>query len=71
MERRLSVGTIEGHIAYFIARGDVDIHEFLTKEEVAEIAESFQSRNTESLAEAKENFGERFCLASCGWCAIC
>jgi len=59
-ERNLAVGTIEGHLAYFIARKELDISEFLTKEQVDEIADFFQERNTESLNEAKAHFGERF-----------
>ena len=59
-ERNLAVSTIEGHLAYFIARRELDISEFLTKEEVDEIAGFFEGRNTESLAEAKAHFGERF-----------
>ena len=59
-ERNLAVSTIEGHLAYFIARKELDISEFLTKEQVDEIADFFQERNTESLNEAKAHFGERF-----------
>jgi uncharacterized protein YpbB len=59
-ERNLAIGTIEAHLAYFIARRELDISEFLTKEQVDEIADFFSARNTESLAEAKAHFGERF-----------
>ncbi len=59
-ERNLAVSTIEGHLAYFIARRELDISEFLTKEQVDEITGFFQERNTESIAEAKAHFGERF-----------
>ena len=59
-QRNLAVGTIEGHLAYFIARGDLDISEFLTKEQVDEIAGFFREKSTTSLAEAKAHFGERF-----------
>jgi cytidylate kinase len=60
VERNLAVSTIEGHLAYFIARRELDISEFLTKEQVDEIAGFFEERNTESIAEAKSHFGERF-----------
>jgi ribonuclease D len=59
-ERHLAVSTIEGHLAYFIARRELDISEFLTKEQVNEIADFFEERKTDSLAEAKAHFGERF-----------
>src|SRR5262249_22828667 len=59
-ERNLAVSTIEGHLAYFIARRELDISEFLTKEQVDEIADFFEKKNTESLTEAKVHFGERF-----------
>jgi uncharacterized protein YpbB len=56
----LAVSTIEGHLAYFIARRELDISEFLTKDQVNEITRFFEERNTESLAEAKAHFGDRF-----------
>ena len=59
-QRSLAVSTIEGHLAHFIALRKLDISEFLTQEQVDEIAAFFQARNTESLAEAKAHFGERF-----------
>jgi uncharacterized protein YpbB len=59
-ERNLAVGTIEGHLAYFIALRQLDISEFLTKEQVNEIAGFFEEKNTESIVEAKAHFGERF-----------
>jgi cytidylate kinase len=59
-ERNLAISTIEGHLAYFIARRELDISEFLTKEQVGEIAGFFNEKNTESLAEAKAHFGDRF-----------
>jgi len=59
-ERHLAIGTIEGHLAYFIARGELDISEFLSKEQVEEIAGFFLETKTESLSEAKAHFGERF-----------
>jgi hypothetical protein len=59
-ERNLAVSTIEGHLAYFIARRELDISEFLTKEQVEEIAGFFEARKTESLSEAKAHFGDRF-----------
>jgi len=59
-ERNLAVSTIEGHLAYFIVRRELDISEFLTTEQVDEIADFFEERNTGSLAEAKVHFGERY-----------
>jgi PIF1-like helicase/Helix-turn-helix domain/HRDC domain len=59
-QRNLAVSTIEGHLAYFIALRKLDISEFLTQEQVDEIAAFFRERNMQSLAEAKAHFGERF-----------
>jgi ribonuclease D len=59
-ERNLAVSTIEGHLAYFIARRELDISEFLTNDQVEEIAAFFKEKNTDSLAEAKAHFGDRF-----------
>jgi hypothetical protein len=59
-ERNLAISTIEGHLAYFIARRELDISEFLTNEQVDEIAAFLKEKNTDSLAEAKAHFGDRF-----------
>jgi hypothetical protein len=59
---------IEGHLAYFIARRELDISEFLTKGQVDEIAGFFEARNTESIAERKHILESGFCMGSCGWC---
>ena len=59
-DRHLAVGTIEGHLAYFIARGNLDIAEFMTAEQVTEVAGFFREKGTESLTEAKAHFGERY-----------
>jgi len=59
-ERNLAVSTIESHLAYFIAIKELDISEFLTTDEVNEIASFFKTAKLESFAEAKAHFGDRF-----------
>src|SRR5262249_53538677 len=59
-QRNMAVSTIEGHLAYFIALRELDISEFLSKDQVDEIAGFFESRDTESLAVAKAHFGDRY-----------
>jgi uncharacterized protein YpbB len=59
-ERHLKVSTIEGHLAHFIARGELHISDLLTNEQVDEIAAFFAEKKTESLAEAKTHFGDRY-----------
>jgi len=56
----MALSTIEGHLAHFIALRKLDISEFLTEKEVDEIAAFFEQKKTESLAEAKAHFRERF-----------
>jgi hypothetical protein len=59
-ERNLAVSTIEGHLAHFIAIGELDIADVLAKEQVDEIVGFFAEKNKESIAEAKAHFGERY-----------
>jgi len=50
----------------FIAQRELDISEFVTKEQVDEIVDFFSERNTESLAEAKAHLVSGFCRCSWG-----
>ncbi len=57
-ERGLSVSTVEGHMAHFIGRGELEIGEFLSQEQVGEIlskAEAIGSIRFPDLKIALEN----------------
>jgi hypothetical protein len=59
-ERGLATVTIETHLAYFIGSGNLDILAFLTEKQVEETRHFFTDNNTESTAEAKAHFGDRY-----------
>jgi hypothetical protein len=58
--RNLAVGTVEAHLAHFVATGELDILDFLKQEQTDEISVFFTEKNTASLTEAKLHFGERY-----------
>ena len=59
-ERGLVTGTIEGHLSYFIARKELDILEFVQKEDVEQISGYFSGAGSISLEQAKAHFGEQY-----------
>ncbi len=59
-ERGFVRGTIEGHLAHFVGLGVLDIYSLLEPEKVQEIEQFFRERNTQSAAEARELFGEKY-----------
>ncbi|MEZ4959306.1 MAG: helix-turn-helix domain-containing protein [Saprospiraceae bacterium] len=60
LERGLTVGTIEGHLAHFIEKGELEITDLLDKEKVDEIAHFFTENNTVATSAAKEHFGDKY-----------
>ena len=58
--RGLKTETIEGHLAHFIGRRELDISCFLAKEQVDEIARHFAESDSGSTAEAKDHFGDKY-----------
>ncbi|MEO6669669.1 MAG: helix-turn-helix domain-containing protein [Ferruginibacter sp.] len=69
-ERNLSVTTIEGHLAYYIETGALNINEFLETDKQQKIIDVINSSDSKSLTSLKEklpfaSYGElRFVLAS-------
>src|SRR6185503_17080680 len=59
-ERGLVTGTIEGHLAYFIARKELKILEFVPKEDVEQISGYFSGAESLSLEQAKAHFGDLY-----------
>jgi len=59
-ERSLTVNTIEGHLAHYVERGELEIFDLLDKAKVDEIAEYFTKENSLSSASAKAHFGEKY-----------
>ncbi len=59
VERSLTVGTIGGHLARFVASGDLDINKLLSEEKLALITEYFKKANSASLSEALATLGNK------------
>lgn len=58
--RNLSPSTIEGHLAYYIRKRKLSVHQFLAPGSVSRIEEFFASRKERELGPAKRHFGEEF-----------
>ena len=58
--RGLARSTIEGHLAHFVASGELEIEQFLKPEQIARISDFFLSANSKSIGPAKEHFGEKY-----------
>lgn len=57
-ERSLGISTIEGHLAHFIAQGELDIFAIMDREKVTAIAGYLEENPTEPLGAVKVNFGD-------------
>lgn len=58
--RALTEGTIENHLSKFIATGEVNIHDFVSKEQLKEISEIIESNKSLSLTELKAILSENY-----------
>jgi len=59
-ERNFVRSTIEGHLAHFVALGELDIFTLLAQEKVAEIEQFFLEHQEASNTDAKVHFGEKY-----------
>ncbi|MCA9183303.1 MAG: helix-turn-helix domain-containing protein, partial [Planctomycetales bacterium] len=60
--RNLACGTIEGHLAFHVGEGRLDIARILAPEKISELTEFF-TRNptaTATVAAAKASFGDKY-----------
>jgi DNA replication protein DnaC len=57
-ERGLATSTIEGHLAHYVAQGELDINSLVTKEKIELITEYFTSVDDEHLGPAREILGD-------------
>lgn len=55
--RSLSVATIEGHLAFFVEKGIIDVNEFVSEEKVKAIEPVLKEIGTGSLAAVKQRLG--------------
>lgn len=59
-ERGLARGTIEGHLAHFIALGQIDIFSVMEREHVQEIEDYFRENKVPLSAELKTHFEDKY-----------
>ena len=59
-EREYAVTTIEGHLAYFIAEGMLEIDDFVEKSKITTIKKTIASIQSKSLKEIKEQLPEGY-----------
>jgi len=59
-QRGFVVATIEGHLAYYIGLGELDIHEFLSGEKIDKIQKALSDTGGESMGQVKELLGDGF-----------
>ena len=60
VERGLVATTIEGHLAHYVATGDLDIHEFVSGEKLKIIADYFNETEDKNLTPAHETLGGQY-----------
>lgn len=58
--RSLACGTIEGHLAFHVGEGRLDIARVLAPEKIVELTEFFTRNPTATVAEAKASFGDKY-----------
>ena len=58
--RKLTVATIEGHLAHFVAAKQLDVLRILPQEKLADIEPFFVNNPTAALSEAKQHFGDKY-----------
>lgn len=59
-ERSLSITTIEGHIAYYVSTGELDIHAFMSPGKLDIIIDTLHKSDLSLLAPIKEALGEDY-----------
>jgi uncharacterized protein YpbB len=57
-ERKLAVTTIEGHLSFFVGKGEIDINKLVPEEKVVRISNYFMNSDTTNLNPAKEALGD-------------
>ncbi len=58
LERGLAISTIEGHLAHFVATGELSLHSLVAEEKAKKIIEFLTSQQPGSLSEAKNALGD-------------
>ena len=59
-ERSFAISTIEGHLAYYVARGQIDISQFVDQYKVKQVIDAFKKLDTLKLGAVKEYLGSGY-----------
>lgn len=57
-ERNLAVSTIEGHLAYFVGTGELNVNKFVSEEKINKLTEYFTSQPDSLFGAVKTHFGD-------------
>lgn len=57
-ERNMAISTIEGHLASFVASGEIDINKIVSEEKHSLIKEAAKTHGRESFKTLKDNLPE-------------
>ncbi len=58
-ERQLSINTVEGHLAYYVGRGEIPVNSFVSQELADLIAGNFEGSDELRMGPVKENLGDK------------
>ena len=58
-ERKLSVTTVEGHLAYYVGTGEIPINKFVSQEITDLIASHFEGNDDLKMGPVKASLGEK------------
>lgn len=59
-ERGLSLGTIEGHLAYYVSTQQIDVNKLVKPNKIRNISEAVESQKTKSMATIREFLGKDY-----------
>jgi uncharacterized protein YpbB len=58
-ERKLSIGTIEGHLAYYVGTGEIPVNKFVSEEITDLITSHFEGNDDLRMGPVKEDLGDK------------
>ena len=58
-ERKLSINTIEGHLAYYVGTGEIPVNKFVSREITDLIASHFEGNDDLKMGPVKEKLGDK------------
>ncbi|RYG11683.1 MAG: hypothetical protein EOO07_20215 [Chitinophagaceae bacterium] len=59
-ERGFSVGTIEGHLAYYVSTQQIDVSKLVKPNKIKNISDAVESQKTKSMATIREFLGKDY-----------